>query len=51
MGHRKPFVAANWKLHGSRSQLEQFTSQCLNGVDGNVDVALCPSHVHLDFTA
>jgi len=51
MGHRKPFVAANWKLHGSRSQLEQFTSQCLSGVDGKVDVVLCPSHVHLDFTA
>ncbi|ENA1891092.1 triose-phosphate isomerase, partial [Aeromonas salmonicida] len=33
MGHRKPFVAANWKLHGSRSQLEQFTDQCLQGID------------------
>ena len=51
MGHRKPFVAANWKLHGSRSQLEQFTSQCLKGVGDDVDVVLCPSHVHLDFTA
>lgn len=51
MGHRKPFVAANWKLHGSRSQLEQFTGQCLKGIDERVDVVLCPSHVHLDFTA
>ncbi|MGL4354672.1 MAG: triose-phosphate isomerase [Aeromonas popoffii] len=51
MGHRKPFVAANWKLHGSRSQLEQFTRQCQQGMDEQVDVVLCPSHVHLDFTA
>ncbi|WP_421198320.1 triose-phosphate isomerase [Aeromonas enteropelogenes] len=51
MGHRKPFVAANWKLHGSRSQLEQFTSQCLKGVGDDVDVVFCPSHVHLDFAA
>ena len=51
MGHRKPFVAANWKLHGSRSQLEQFTSQCTERIDEGVDVVLCPSHVHLGFTA
>ena len=51
MGHRKPFVAANWKLHGSRSQLEQFTGRCLERIDERVDVVLCPSHVHLDFTA
>ncbi|KXU81031.1 triose-phosphate isomerase [Aeromonas enteropelogenes] len=51
MGHRKPFVAANWKLHGSRLQLEQFTSQCLKGVGDDVDVVFCPSHVHLDFAA
>ena len=51
MGHRKPFVAANWKLHGSRSQLEHFTSQCTERIDEDVDVALCPSHVHLGFTA
>lgn len=51
MGHRKPFVAANWKLHGSRSQLEQFAGQCLKGIGEQVDVVLCPSHVHLDFTA
>ncbi|MFQ2819861.1 triose-phosphate isomerase [Aeromonas caviae] len=51
MGHRKPFVAANWKLHGSRSQLEHFTSQCTERIDEDVDVVLCPSHVHLGFTA
>ncbi|MCZ0751443.1 triose-phosphate isomerase [Aeromonas enteropelogenes] len=51
MGHRKPFVAANWKLHGSRSQLEQFTSQCQKGVGDDVDVVFCPSHVYLDFAA
>ncbi|MBL0497173.1 triose-phosphate isomerase [Aeromonas caviae] len=51
MGHRKPFVAANWKLHGSRSQLERFTSQCTERIDEDVDVVLCPSHVHLGFTA
>lgn len=50
MGHRKPFVAANWKLHGS-AQLEQFTSQCAERIDEDVDVVLCPSHVHLGFTA
>ena len=51
MGHRKPFVVANWKLHGSRSQLEHFTSQCTERIDEDVDVVLCPSHVHLGFTA
>ncbi|MFM4648106.1 triose-phosphate isomerase [Aeromonas bivalvium] len=51
MGNRKPFVAANWKLHGSRSQLEQFTTACLKGLDDKVDTVLCPSHVHLDFVS
>lgn len=51
MGHRKPFVAASWKLHGSRSQLEHFTSQCTERIDEDVDVVLCPSHVHLGLTA
>ena len=51
MGHRKPFVVANWKFHGSRSQLEHFTSQCTERIDEDVDVVLCPSHVHLGFTA
>ncbi|WP_421241967.1 triose-phosphate isomerase [Aeromonas enteropelogenes] len=51
MGRRKSFVAANWKLHGNRLQLEQFTSQCLKGVGDDVDVVFCPSHVHLDFAA
>ncbi|MFM4703399.1 triose-phosphate isomerase [Aeromonas bivalvium] len=51
MGNRKPFVAANWKLHGCRSQLEQFTTACLKGLGERVETVLCPSHVHLDFAS
>ncbi|MGL4249882.1 MAG: triose-phosphate isomerase [Aeromonas sp.] len=51
MGHRKPFVAANWKLHGNKSQIEHFTSQCLKSVGVDVDVVFCPSHMHLSIAS
>ncbi|MBF6057293.1 triose-phosphate isomerase [Thiomicrorhabdus heinhorstiae] len=48
---RKPFVAGNWKMHGSRESI----SNLLNGLSAQVDavkgvdIAVCPPALYIDF--
>lgn len=48
---RKPFVAGNWKMHGSKSSiLSLVTGLNSKSVElGNVDVAVCPPAVYIDY--
>ena len=48
---RKPFVAGNWKMHGSKSSIESLMAGLnaqADAVDG-VDIAVCPSSIYVDF--
>ncbi len=50
---RKPFVAGNWKMHGSKASILNLVTG-LNAQKselGNVDVAVCPPSIYIDFTA
>ncbi len=50
---RRPLVAGNWKMNGTRasaSALARAVSAAFDG-DSGVDVALCPPFVHLDLVA
>lgn len=46
---RKPFVAGNWKLNGTRATARALASGVLRGVSGidNADVVICPAYIHL----
>jgi triosephosphate isomerase (TIM) len=45
---RRPFVAGNWKLNGSRSANRQLLDSLLLGqIPTSVDVAVCPPFVYL----
>ena len=45
---RRSMVVGNWKMKGSEAFVEQLTSAVIGGLDGQqVDVAVCPTHVHI----
>lgn len=46
---RRPFVAGNWKMHGSRAENEQLLDGLLHGLPGQTaaDIAVCPPFVYL----
>jgi triosephosphate isomerase len=46
---RKPFVAGNWKLHGSRESAAALARAVVDGLPDAIacEVALCPAFVHL----
>lgn len=48
---RKPFVAGNWKMHGSKASIKDLMTGLnakSNQISG-VDVAVCPPAIYLDF--
>lgn len=48
---RKPFVAGNWKMHGTKDSIRELISG-LNAQASqadNVDMAVCPSSIFIDF--
>ncbi|MBT8138011.1 MAG: triose-phosphate isomerase [Gammaproteobacteria bacterium] len=47
---RKPLVAANWKMHGSREMTRELIGAVRDGLGSswNVDVLICPPYVYLD---
>ncbi|MFK8080043.1 MAG: triose-phosphate isomerase [Granulosicoccus sp.] len=48
MDNRRPLIAGNWKLNGTRSGVIELASGICSGlVPDNVDVLLCPTAVHL----
>lgn len=46
---RRPFIAGNWKMHGSRVENAELIEGLLLGmpVEASVDVAVCPPFVYL----
>lgn len=46
---RKPIVAGNWKMNGSREQNAALVAGVLDGAEAlnDVDVAVCPPHVYV----
>ncbi|TGD70958.1 triose-phosphate isomerase [Mangrovimicrobium sediminis] len=45
---RRPLVAGNWKMHGSRESVRELLQGLLDGVsEGPTEVAVCPTFVHL----
>ena len=46
---RKPLVAGNWKMHGTRTENSALVSAIVQGLSGDdrVDVAVCPPFVYL----
>ena len=46
---RRPLVAGNWKLHGSRARAAELAGAIRDGLAGleAIDVAVCPTFVHL----
>jgi triosephosphate isomerase len=46
---RKPLVAGNWKMHGSRAENSTLVAAIVQGLSGeeNVEVAICPPFVYL----
>ena len=49
---RKPFVAGNWKMHGSKASILSLLTGLNSKAEelGNVDVAVCPPAIYIDFT-
>ena len=50
---RRRFVAANWKMNGSRARNRQLLDALkppLRSLGGRVDIVVCPSHLHLGET-
>ena len=52
-GMRKPLVAGNWKMNGSRESIKTLVTGVKAGIGnvGNTEVAVCPPFVHLSQTA
>ncbi len=50
---RRPLVAGNWKLHGTRSGAAKLAEAVGNGSEaaGAVDIVLCPVFVHVPLVA
>ena len=45
---RRPLVAGNWKMHGTRASVAELLQALLDApVAENVDVAVCPTFAHL----
>lgn len=45
---RQALVAGNWKMHGSRSSVDELLKALLGGsLPSQVEVAVCPTYVHL----
>ncbi len=46
---RRPFIAGNWKMHGSRKENAELIEALLLGLPAQpaVDIAVCPPHVYL----
>jgi triosephosphate isomerase len=45
---RRSMVVGNWKINGSEAVVEQLLSAVIDGLDDQqVDIAVCPSYVHL----
>lgn len=46
---RKPLVAGNWKMNGSREQAVELVSELIQGLDDHVscEIAICPPFVYL----
>ncbi len=50
---RRKLVVANWKMHGSLARNRQLLNAikpALQGLEGRVDIAVCPAHLHLGET-
>ena len=48
MGNRRPLIAGNWKLNGSRHSVVELASAiCAESVPESIDVLICPTAVHL----
>jgi len=47
---RKPIVAGNWKMHGTRAEAKALAQAVVQGLgkEQSREVALCPPHVHLE---
>lgn len=53
MDMRRKLVVANWKMHGSRARNRQLLDAVkppLLSLEGRVDIAICPAHLHLSET-
>jgi len=50
---RKPFVAGNWKMNGSRASIKTLVSGILDGMGrvNNVEVVVCPPFVYISEVA
>ncbi|MDX1346857.1 MAG: triose-phosphate isomerase [Thiomicrorhabdus chilensis] len=48
---RKPFVAGNWKMHGSKASILTLVSDLNSKIAeiGDVDVAICPPAIYIDY--
>ncbi|MDG6774685.1 triose-phosphate isomerase [Thiomicrorhabdus sp. ZW0627] len=48
---RKPFVAGNWKMHGSKASILTLVSDLNAKIEevGDVDVAICPPAIYIDY--
>ncbi|MEE8428436.1 MAG: triose-phosphate isomerase, partial [Gammaproteobacteria bacterium] len=46
---RRPMVAGNWKLNGSKTSIEMLLKGILSGIDAvtTAEVVVCPTYVHL----
>jgi triosephosphate isomerase len=46
---RKPFIAGNWKMHGSMTQTKALIEAIKQGAPAcpHVDILVCPTYVHL----
>src|SRR5688572_3153724 len=49
---RRPFVAGNWKMHGSRAEIAQLLDGLVQGLPAqtSADIAVCPPFVYLPDT-
>jgi len=48
LAKRRPLVAGNWKLNGTRQSVVELASTiCVGPIPENIDVLLCPSAVHI----
>jgi triosephosphate isomerase len=48
---RRSLVVGNWKMNGSRAFVEKFVSSMRDGLSNQqVDIAVCPTYVHLPQT-
>ena len=49
---RKPFVAGNWKMHGSKASILSLVTglNAKSGEVSGVDIAICPPALYVDYT-